>query len=228
MMRRLTPIIALCVPVAAWGAVVPPPGSTDPHIQSIAYEPDQVVALRVALGYATSIQFGADERIENVVVGNSSAWQVTPNRRGDHLFIKPMQHAAETNLEVITDSRQYSFVLQPAFDLAPDLPFVLRFAYPQAMVSVEQPAAPVAYRFDGDRALRPSRMTDDGNATTVSWPADRPMPAIFSVDESGHEALVNGRAVEGGYRIAGIATRYVFRIAGHEAGARRVPVGARR
>ena len=81
--------------------MVPQPGSNDPHVQSIAYEPEQVVSLRVALGYATSIQFGADERIENVVVGNSSAWQVTPNRRGDHLFVKPTQGATDTNLEVI-------------------------------------------------------------------------------------------------------------------------------
>lgn len=231
-MRQQTWPLALACALAwlpiAQASVAPQPGATDPHIQSIAYEPGQVVALRVALGYATSIQFGADERIENVVVGNSSAWQVTPNRRGDHLFIKPTQAATTTNLEVITDSREYSFELQPAFAMAPELPFSLHFLYPQATVAID-PAAPAAsYRFSGDRALWPSRISEEGQTTMMSWPEGHPIPAILALDDQGQESLVNGQAEEGGYRLAGIAPRYRFRLGKKDAEARRQPTGGER
>ncbi len=36
------------------------------------------------------IEFGHGERIENVAVGDSSAWQVTPNKRANLLFLKPL------------------------------------------------------------------------------------------------------------------------------------------
>ena len=55
------------------------------------YDADQVVPLQAAPGYQVMLEFGADERIENVAVGDSAAWQVTPNRSGDHVFVKPLQ-----------------------------------------------------------------------------------------------------------------------------------------
>ena len=44
------------------------------------YDPQQVVLLQVAAGYQLTLAFAPDERIESVAVGDSGAWQVTPNR----------------------------------------------------------------------------------------------------------------------------------------------------
>ena len=40
-----------------------------------------------------TIDFGEDEHIENVAIGDSSAWQVTPNKRANLLFVKPLRQA---------------------------------------------------------------------------------------------------------------------------------------
>ena len=56
---------------------------------------DQVVPLEVAPGYQLMLEFAPDERIESVAVGDSGAWQVTPNRSGDRVFVKPLQGAAD-------------------------------------------------------------------------------------------------------------------------------------
>lgn len=197
----------------------------DPRIQTILYDPEQVVTLEVALGYALTVEFAADERIENIVVGNSAVWQVTPNRRGDHLFIKPMQGATVTNMEVISNARRYSFLLQPGN--GPMLPFSLRFRYASVPPEVETivPAPePTLYRLTGDPALCPDAISDDGVRTTIHWPAGKPLPAVYTVDARGREAIVNGRMVGENYVVEAIASRFLFRADGrHAAATRRTP-----
>ncbi len=71
-------------------ASVPGPGPGDPRIKEFLYDPDAIVAIRGQLGYELMIEFGRDERIENVSIGDSLSWQVTPNRKATLLFLKPM------------------------------------------------------------------------------------------------------------------------------------------
>ena len=53
--------------------------ASDPRLKSVHYETDKVVTVLGRLGYQSMIEFGNGEQIENVAVGDSSAWQVTPN-----------------------------------------------------------------------------------------------------------------------------------------------------
>ena len=76
------------------------------------FDPDEVVQLRGALGWQIMIEFGSDERIENVSIGDSLAWQVTPNKRARNLFLKPLMKNATTNMTVVTDRRRYAFSLE--------------------------------------------------------------------------------------------------------------------
>ena len=64
--------------------------AADNRIRSMAYDPDQIVRILGKAGIQSTIEFGADERIENVAVGDSNAWQITPNRRASLLFVKPL------------------------------------------------------------------------------------------------------------------------------------------
>lgn len=220
---------ALLLLAAAQVQLEPQPGPGDPRIQVATYSADQVLTLRVGLGFATVLELSPDERIENVVVGNSAGWQVTPNRRGDKLVVKPLPAAATTNMVVITDARRYVFLLEP--DEGGGLaPYVVRFVYPDARaLEVVGGAAPVAtYRFRGAKALFPAAMSDDGRRTTISWAARTDLPAIFLVDERGKEGLVNGRMVGGDYVVESVAARFVFRLGKARATATRRPIeGAR-
>lgn len=206
----------------------PPPGFTGGQIRAIPYSADQVVPLRVSPGYAAIIEFAADEAIDNVVVGNSAGWQVTPNRRGDRLVVKPLAGTAQTNMIVVTDVRRYVFLLGPA-DRQDDAQFVLRFVYP-TLQPVQLAGSPVSatYRFGGVKALVPITMSDDGRRTIISWNATTELPAIFAIDRSGREAIVNGRMVGRDYVVEGIAPRYIFRLGRQKATAIRKPVATPR
>ncbi len=194
--------------------ITPSPGPGDPHIQSVVYDPDQVVALRVAAGYALTIEFSAEERIENVSIGDGSSWQVVPNKRADRLFIKSLGNSPKTNLTVITDVRRYNFTLYGTSADDPTFPYSVAFQYtavtqaPQTLLAAE----PVTYRLRGDRSLWPTAMSDDGQFTSIIWPDGDTIPAIYLVNARGKEALVNGIVRNGAYVIEGVAARVNFRL----------------
>ena len=142
--------------------------SGDRRIQLLTYNPDQIVTLAVSPGFASVVELSADERVESVVVGNSAAWQVTANRRGDRIIVKPLGNAGPSNLIVLTGSRRYVFVLDPFGETS----FIMRFRYPQAIQAAAVTAAgavPLGYRFRGNKGLFPLAMSDDGRRTTIRW-----------------------------------------------------------
>ncbi|MXO90966.1 type VI secretion protein [Altererythrobacter aquaemixtae] len=185
----------------------------DPRLVERLYDPAQVVRIEGKTKVAATIAFAPDERIENVVVGDSAAWQVTPNKRANHLFVKPLSPTARTNMTVITDRHTYLFDLV-ANPKAKPL-YVLRFTYPDApeeeappqmaetaseleLAAANDPYAvvdPAALNFEwtreGDRNLLPARAYDDGNATFLSWEPGKAVPAILIKDAKGTEGPVN-------------------------------------
>lgn len=228
-MTRLGAILLLCAATApALAEVRPTPGTGDPRIQTILYDPDQVVQLQVAPGYQLTLEFGPDERIENVAVGDSGAWQVTPNKRGDHLFIKAAQNGVTTNMTVVTEARTYNFSLTPAYGPTPDLPFTVRVRFPPPAVATVEPGNGTApeigrYKVSGARALRPSAIDDDGVHTYLEWPPGASMPAVFAIAADGRETLVNGMMRDHRYVIDSISNRLVFRLDARTAYATRIP-----
>lgn len=192
-MRRLF-ALALLLLVAAR---IPEPGPVDPHIQSILYSPDEVVRLQGALGWQIMLEFGSDERIENVSIGDALAWQVTPNKKARNLFLKPLIKNATTNMTVVTDRRRYAFSLETTPRLR-TTPWVVRFDYPQEVVeAIEEPPLPpppalnFGYGLAGDAALLPARVWDDGLMTYFEFAADKSIPAIFAGGPGKDESLVN-------------------------------------
>jgi type IV secretion system protein VirB9 len=192
-MKRVLAVVLLALVAAR----LPEPGPVDPHIQSILYHPEEVTLLRGALGWQIMLEFGADERIENVSIGDALAWQVTPNKRARNLFLKPLIKNAATNMTVVTDKRMYSFELETGPRLA-TTPWVVRFDYPREVVQViEEPLPPpppplnFAYTFAGDPGLRPARVWDDGLMTYFEFAPQVSIPAIFSGGPKRDEALVN-------------------------------------
>lgn len=183
--------------LALMAARTPEPGLVDPHVQSILFVPDEVVRLRGAMGWQIMLEFGPDERIENVSIGDALAWQVTPNKRARNLFLKPLVRNAATNMTVVTDRRRYTFALETG-PKEVTVPWVVRFDYAREVVeAIEEPAPPpppnlnFAYTVAGDPALRPARVWDDGLMTYFEFDQAAAIPAIFAGAPGKDELLVN-------------------------------------
>ena len=83
----------------------------DTRILTRVFRASEVVRIEGKLGVQATITFGEGEKIENVAVGDADRWQITPNKRADLLFVKPLEAAARTNMTVVTDKRTYLFDL---------------------------------------------------------------------------------------------------------------------
>jgi type IV secretion system protein VirB9 len=189
----------------------------------VDYDPEAVVELRVALGYQLSVEFDSGERIENVAIGDSLGWQVTPNRRANLLFLKPMAQRPPTNMTVVTNLRRYNFELglRPR-SMARTAPFSVRFLYAPPVVAfiappppLPPPAPPVernsAYSYEGSSKTLPVKVFDDGLDTYFAFRAEEDLPAIFAVDPDGGEAVVNTRQRDGYVVADRIARGFVLR-----------------
>lgn len=210
---------------AAHAQVRPQSTGGDPRIQAVDYRRDQVVQIEGAPGYQTTIALAPDEQIQNIAVGDSGAWQVSANRSGNILFVKPTQGGVDTNMTIVTNARFYAFDLVAAAN--GQQPYEVRFRYP-AEDGAQAPDAAVTpeqighYRHSGSRLLRPERISDDGVKTYIGWPEDVALPAVFIVDERGRERLANGNMRGDLYVIDSVHTHLLFRIDRETAHARRL------
>ena len=209
------PLIAAALLAAA--ALTTPAGAEDARLVERPYDPATVVRIDGKAGVQATIRFGDDEHIENVAIGDSQKRQVTPNKRANLLFVRPLSERAATNMTVVTDRHTYLFdlVASPT-NRTPH--YVLAFTYPDDPEDTQEAAAddvgeapspielaaatdpyaiidPAALNFawssKGDRKLLPREIYDDGDATFLTWPAGTPLPAILIKDHKGDEGPVN-------------------------------------
>lgn len=190
-----------------------PVHAADERLVEVRYDASKVYRLEGRTKVQAMIRFGEDEAIENVAVGDSDAWQITPNKRANLLFVKPLAVKANTNMTVVTNKHTYLFELVASPTAQPM--YVLGFKYPEpakpvvppgsqlaAKDAAATPATPEAASVDpadlnfawsksGDDKLLPENVFDDGEATFLSWPEGRPVPAILITDASGTEGPVN-------------------------------------
>lgn len=215
MMARLALGLLLALSgMRADAQIRPQPGYGDVRMQTIDYRRDQVVRIEGAPGYQILIALAPDERIENVALGDSGAWQAVASQSGNLLFVRPTQEGVSTNMTVITSARFYAFDLVPARG-AP--PYEVRFRYPaepegDLFAGPGEAVAAGLYRLSGARAMWPVRMHDDGMRTYIDWPQDVALPAVFIIDDLGRERLANGNMRGGVYVIDSVQDQLLFRI----------------
>jgi type IV secretion system protein VirB9 len=205
MFRSILIAVCLALSSATAFAVTPRPGGGDPRIHFVDYDPVAVVELKGALRHQLTV-----------------AWQVTPNRRANLLFLKPMARRPSTNMTVVTNLRRYNFRLTSLAQPTRGMPFTVRFVYAPPVVLVPTPPPPdpppevrnAAYSFQGSRALLPVRIFDDGRDTYFAFSGDEDLPAIFAVEPDGAEAVINLRLRDGLFVADRVAQGFVLRRGG--------------
>jgi type IV secretion system protein VirB9 len=203
--------LALASPVAAQGPL-------DPRIRELTYDPAAVYRIAGAFRTATQIVFSPDETIRHAAIGDSVAWEVAAE--GSVLFLKPRERHQATNLLVVTERegavRHYAFELlarEPGDRTT--IAYQVRFRYPadeqaqaaralavqaeaveQRLIGLELERGVVegtrnlAWSAQGDAALQPSEVSDNGRFTVLRFPGVQALPALFEVGEDGSERLI--------------------------------------
>lgn len=195
--------------LAALGA----PAQADNRLIEVRYDEAKIYRVEGRPKVQATIRFGEDESIENVAVGDSNAWQITPNKRANLLFVKPLLARANTNMTVVTNKHTYLFDLVASPTAQPV--YVLSFTYPEppkakaeakpaegqlaangaaagaADTTVDAADLNFAWSRTGADKLLPENVFDDGEATFLTWPEGRSVPAILITDSAGTEGPVN-------------------------------------
>ncbi|NEI95948.1 conjugal transfer protein TrbG [Rhizobium leguminosarum] len=189
------------------------PGRLDPRVRSLPYSAEQVFLVTGTYGMVTTILFGADEEITQVVAGDTVSWQILTSADRRSLTLKPMEKDASTNLSVVTTRRTYSFDLRVNDSKAiQNQTFKLQFTYPEDaglkgtaelwkqaqdaernpnLKNIRRDKVNYDYGFKGSDAAKPLWVFDDGLKTFMKFTGD--IPAIFIVDRKRRESLVNYR-----------------------------------
>jgi type IV secretion system protein VirB9 len=199
------------------------PALATDRVAHIYYSADRVVSIAGHKGIQTMIEFGTDEHIENIALGDSAAWQITPNKRANLIFLKPLMAKARTNMTVVTDKRRYLFDLYNGGAHGRAI-YTIRFLYPEdfklaappeTTVAVAPPAPPALnyeWQVKGDKHISPARIYDDGTSTFIAWSDTTELPAVQTVGADGSEGPVNF-TMKGDYLvIEGVAARYILRM----------------
>ncbi|MBA8877389.1 P-type conjugative transfer protein VirB9 [Phyllobacterium myrsinacearum] len=221
-------VLTLAVMISgAHAELAPRRGAADARVRTVIYSPNNVVAVDATYGVSTMIVLGDAEKIETVAVGDSVSWKIEPNKKGNIIFLKPVEQKAATNMNIVSDKHVYTFVLRAHPDSQSDQTYMVKFRYPdveadarllaQAQQLVSEPNhtnfrrqdANADYHFRGDRELKPVEAFDDGIKTWFRFQGD--VPAVFIVEEGKREILANYRR-EGDYIIVDkIARQWMLR-----------------
>lgn len=210
-------MIRASIAALSLGIIASPAMAADPRLVELEYDASQIVQIDGKAMVQATIRFSDDEKIENVAIGDSQSWQVTPNKRANLLFVKPLRTNAVTNMTVVTSKRTYLFDLVASPRSKPV--YVVSFTYAEDEAAADLAAAeqaqtgtasndelaaatdpyavfdPAALNFAwatrGDEALFPDQAYDDGEATFLMWPSGAAIPAILVTDQEGTEGPVN-------------------------------------
>lgn len=228
MLRWVLIAVATSVTISgAFAEAQPRPGRVDARVRDVVYNKDNVTAIDASYGTSTMIQLQPDEKIETLALGDSVAWKVEPNRKGDMIFVKPVEKNAQSNLNVVTDKRVYIFLLRSNERPAASQIYAVRFRFPDDEASARLMAEAKArsanpnlknlnianansnYGYKGSSANKPLTVFDDGTKTWFRFEGET--PAIYIVDAERNESLVNFRT-EGPYVVVDkVAVQWTLR-----------------
>lgn len=228
-MKRL--FLPLCLGfyvIPSFSAVLPAPSNYDRRIQTVVYNPDDVVRIKTKVGISTLIQLEQGEQANDpnnggFGIGDSNAWKIAI--RGNNIFIKPTEKNPNTNVTLVTNKRTYIFSLELT-NATPS--YMVRFVYPKPKEKPKLPNYLLAqqnkpcndsfgyknYRYMkwGDNIIAPYEAWDDGRFTCFRFSGSVELPVIYKKLSDGTEVLTNSH-LEGDVVVVHEVTKeYRFRL----------------
>ena len=179
------------------------------------------------------IEFEENETIQTISMGDPTPWSTSI--LGNKLFLKPIAKYPQTTMTIFTNQRIYYFELdamEPDTVPADEIPFLIKFVYPTSNdknivkfnVTEQRDDYPnltdlskynFNYEFAGSKSIAPIKVFDDGIFTYMEFKNNNTeIPAIFTVNEKGYEALVNFRIVEEYIVIEQVSPQFTLRSGG--------------
>lgn len=225
-MKKLL-LIALLVPALAMAEITPKKGEFDPRVRVVEYNPMNVVRLATFYGVSTHIQFADDEVIKDVAIGDDQAWKVVDRRNHLFIKPQALKADTNVTVITDRRAYQFALTVQQRSRkdatawADPNLIFSLRFRYPDDEAKKRRLEAKKADRKDqlreikdkltdatqagqnfdywvaGSNEISPTAARDDGRFIYLTFSNNRDMPAVYSVDKKGQEALINTNVING-------------------------------
>lgn len=209
-------VLAAFLVAPAYAEQRPRSAGYDPRVQTVAYNPMNVVRVVGAPRSSTQIIFGPGEEITQVAIGDAEAWLAQP--AGNLLFLKPTAPRS-TNAQVVTKLpdgrvRSYQFQLIAVPQKAGAI-YAVNFTYPAdaqaARAAAEAHAAAAAlervaqerlslswaegprnwrYVAQGSKMIEPTEVSDNGRQTAFRFPGNMRIPTIYTAAPDGTETIV--------------------------------------
>ena len=225
-MKRII-AIALLVPALAYAELTPNKGQFDPRVRVADYNAQNVVKLSTFYGVSTHVQFADGEVIRDVAVGDDQAWKVVPRGNHLFIKPQATKADTNVTVVTDRRTYQFALVVQPRPPkdstawADPNLIFSLTFRYPDDEAAARQVAMTrevikervaeikgklkdgvtstenTDYWVAGSEEISPTAARDDGRFIYLTFSNNRDMPAIYSVDDEGNEALINTSVIDG-------------------------------
>lgn len=199
----------------------------DPRFKTFSFTPNTTYKVVTVYDNPSYIEFEAGEAVSTIINPKKLSWQFVP--ADNKLFVKPIESNADTQVTVMTSKRTYFFEMyakEPDADFDKDYSFFFKFKYPNdeesktirtyaksILPDIDQ--NPWKYNFNytisGEDDIYPVKIFDDGEFTYFEFPRNSKMPAIFSVDSSGFESMVNFRVVGDYFVVEEVGNRFTLR-----------------
>ncbi|EGU30988.1 channel protein VirB9 [Vibrio ichthyoenteri ATCC 700023] len=235
-MRKITLALLFCAysfPTLALD--IPYQSARDSNIQYSQYRDDDVVHITAVTGMVTQLIVDKSEKLVHVETGFPDGWRV--EKRDNNLFIWPQSAKGiesyidyegkevskeisiqpnpkewRTNLMVVTDKRNYAFILTLGTGTRGMRAntYRLTFLYPEEKARQEaQAKAAQVEKLKREQEIRPKNLNysmqvgkfsrsiapkavyDDGRFTYLTFASNAEIPAIFMVADDGKETLIN-------------------------------------
>ncbi len=211
--------------VNAYAKQTPLSFATDSRIKQVAFQENNVVAIKGSPFTTTQLIFSQDEVIQDIEGGDSSSWMISHQETlANMLFIKPTSLGLKANLTIVTNKHTYYFDLNSSKELSNEnkQTYAVKFIYPldekkklnrKLKLAHERKSSLVSapqnprnynwqYSFSGNKQVMPLHVFDDGRFTYFELRPNQSVPAVFAIsDKSGCESVVNLRR-QGNYLVA--------------------------
>lgn len=219
----------------------PRAGQLDARVRFVDYRPYQVVRVTGLLRHSIQIEFSPDEEILQAAIGNTVAWEAAPVGHILFLKPREQQEPTNMSVVTQRPDgtkRSYQFELMSADqDVKGERPFyLLKYQYPadeaakrkaEATAAAEALKAKQAertlaadetggprngrYTVQGSASFEPAAVSDNGKITTLVFPENMVIPAIYLVAGDGSESLVPKTVSGGEVRVHALAPKFVLR-----------------